>query len=71
MKLRVFVLPEGKIQIFVDEGTEEEARLVTKAVLVQLQASGIPFADIGEIELHRQGSDHVHITQEVKHEQQQ
>jgi hypothetical protein len=71
MKLRVFVLEGGKLQIFVDEGTEEEARLATKAVLAQLQASGIPFADIGDIELHRTGADHVHITQEVRHEQQQ
>ena len=67
--MRVFVLPGGKIQIFVDEGTEEEARLATKAVLTQLQAAGIPFSEIGDIELHRTGGTHVHVTQEVKHEQ--
>lgn len=67
--MRVFVLPGGKIQIFVDEGTEEEARLATRAVLTQLKASGIPFSDISDIELHRTGGTHVHVTQEVKHEQ--
>jgi hypothetical protein len=66
---RVFVLPGGKIQIFVDNGTEEEARTATRSVLAQLQTSGIPFSEIGDIEVHRTGGTHVHIVNEVKHEQ--
>lgn len=64
-KLRVFVLPQGKIQIFVDEGSEEEARSATRTVLAELKAAGIPFSEIGAVELHRTGSDHVHVLSEV------
>lgn len=65
---RVFVLPGGKIQIFVDNGTEEEATVATRSVLAKLQASGIAFSEIGDVEFHRTGGTHVHIINEVKHE---
>ena len=69
MKIRVFRLPiengKVKLQIFVDEGTFEEAQAATKRILAQLQAAGITFDEIGEIESHKTGSEHVHVTQEV------
>jgi hypothetical protein len=65
MKGRVFILPEGKIQLFVDEGTEEEARALTKKVFAQLRAAGVPLQQTSDIELHRTpGVEHVHIHQE-------
>ncbi len=69
VEARVFVLPGGRIQVFIDSGTEEEARAATRKALAVLQASGIPFADIGTIELHRAGAMHVHAVNEVRNEQ--
>ena len=72
MQVRVFRLPseDGKVrlQIFVDDGTFEEAQQATKLILAKLQAEGIRFDDIGEIESHRTGGDHVHVHQEEHHE---
>ena len=65
IQVRVILLSGGKLQIFVDNGTQEQATDATKRVLAQLQASGIPLSTIGEIELHRSGADHVHVTSEV------
>ncbi len=64
-RTRIILLPGGKIQVFVDEGTDEEATQISKGVLATLQAAGIPLESIGEVELHRTGSDHVHVEQEV------
>ena len=72
MQIRVFRLPseDGKVklQIFVDEGTFAEAQEATKRILAKLQAEGITFDEIGEIESHRTGGDHVHVQQEEHHE---
>jgi hypothetical protein len=73
VKIRVFRLPteDGKIrlQIFVDEGTFAEAQEATKRILAKLRAEGITFDEIGEIESHRTGGDHVHVQQqEEQHE---
>ena len=72
MKIRVFRLPteDGKVrlQIFVDDGTFEEAQAATKLILAKLQAEGITFDEVGEIESHRTGGDHVHVHQEERHE---
>ncbi|MEO9029383.1 MAG: hypothetical protein ABI413_11280 [Ktedonobacteraceae bacterium] len=68
IKARVFVLPGGKVQIFIDSGTEEEAKTATRAILAKMQAAGINFAEIGEIELHRTGAEHVHVITDVRQE---
>jgi hypothetical protein len=69
MKARVFVLPGGKIQIFVDEGTFEEAQALTKLIIGRLQAAGLPIEQTSEIEMHRDGVEHVHVQEEVSHDQ--
>jgi hypothetical protein len=69
VEARVFLLPGGKVQIFIDNGSEDQARTATRAILAQLAASGIAFESIGEIELHRTGgAPHAHVINEVKHE---
>ena len=68
-KVKVYVLPQGNIQVFVDDATDEEAVDITKRVYATLKAVGMPFDRIGEIEFHRNGGDHVHVVNEVKHEQ--
>ena len=63
MEIKVFVLPSGSIQIM-DDGqvSFEQAKQITDAVIAQLQASGVEFSEIGTVEQHRVGVEHVHIT---------
>ncbi|MGH2505870.1 MAG: hypothetical protein ACRDHZ_00385 [Ktedonobacteraceae bacterium] len=70
-QVRVFVLPGGKLQIFVDEGTEDEARIATRTVLAKMQAAGILLSEVGEVEMHRTGGTHVHVVEEARHDQRQ
>ena len=70
-KARVFVLPGGKIQIFIDEGSEEDAKIATRAILAKMQAGGVKFDSIGEIEMHRTGAEHVHVVTDVTQEVQE
>lgn len=63
MEVKVFVLPGGKVQIFVDgQVSFEQAEQVTKTVLAQLEASGVAFSEVGTVEQHRDGVSHAHIT---------
>jgi hypothetical protein len=66
MKIRVFALPGGNVQIFVDEGTFEEARAATSALLTQLKAQGVPVELVGQIEQHKADVTHVHVHQETE-----
>lgn len=68
MKARVFVLRGGKVQIFVDEGTFDEAKALTAQILAKLAAEGLPIELLGEVEMHRSGVEHVHVQGEVHHE---
>jgi len=65
-EVKVFVLPKGQLQIFVDNATDDEAVRIINAVLSQLQQVGVPLSDIGEIEFHRKGGEHVHVISEVR-----
>lgn len=63
-EVRVFVLPGGKLQVFVDGNgvSFEDARLATLRVLAQLRAQGLDVEQTSEIEQHRDaGIDHVHV----------
>ena len=65
-RTRIILLPGGKLQVFVDEGTDLEARQISEGVLATLQAAGIPLESIGEVEFHRTGAEHVHVENEVR-----
>ncbi len=65
MKIRVFALPGGNVQVFVDEGTFEVARAATNAILAQLQAQGLPVELVGQIEQHKDDVAHVHVHQDA------
>ncbi len=69
MKARLFRLPEGQIQIFVDEGSFEEAQAFTSTLIAQLQAQGIPAELVGKIEQHRDDVQHVHVQHDVSQKQ--
>lgn len=69
IQIQVFVLPAGKIQVFVDGPiTFAQARNITAVVIERLQAQGIAFSEIGIAEQHKDGVAHVHIHQGVHHE---
>ena len=67
MKARVFVLPDGNIQIFVDEGNFVEAKAKTEALLAQLKAQGLPVEMVGQVEQHKDDVSHVHVQSDVYH----
>jgi hypothetical protein len=69
VQARVFILPGGKLQIFIDSGTDDQAVEATQAILAKLKASGMEFDEVGDIEFHRDGrSDHIHVTHEIQQE---
>lgn len=65
MKIRVFVLPGPSIQVFVDEGTFEEAKAATNIIFGQLNAGGLPVELVGQVEQHKDDVSHVHVYQDA------
>jgi len=70
MEIKVFVLPGGELQIFVDGPVSvAQAEAATRVVLAQLQAAGVAVATIGPVEQHKDaGVTHVHVTGLQQHE---
>jgi hypothetical protein len=65
MEVKVFTLPGGQLQIFVDgDGVSyEDARAATDAVLARLRANGLDVQQTSEVEMHKTGGmSHVHVT---------
>lgn len=68
-EVQVFLLPNGEIQVFVDNATEEEAVAISKKVMAALKVSGLKFGSVEEPEFHKDGGDHVHVRNEAQNEQ--
>lgn len=66
MEARVFVLPSGRVQIFIDTGSFPEARAATERLLDAMEAESVGLQMTGEIEQHRDGADHVHVREQQK-----
>lgn len=67
LKVRVFVLPGGRLQIFVDNGSFEQAKTATLQLLQGIQAQAFSALQIeGEVEQHRDGHEHVHVRTALK-----
>jgi len=62
MKARIVILPTGQISAFVEEGNFEEARVALQRLLAQLEAQGLDFESVSDVEQHR----HEDIQQEVR-----
>lgn len=58
MKARIVILPDGQISIFTDEGTLESGKLQIESILSALQASGLEFSEIGQVEQHKHAHEH-------------
>ena len=67
MKMRIFALPGGQLQVFVDEGTFAEAKAATEEVLARLNALGLPVELVGQIEQHKNEVSHVHVLIDMDH----
>ena len=61
MKARIVIAPDGKLTIFVDEGTFEQASTAAKNLITSL---GGLIVSAGEPEQHRH-DDHEHVHTEV------
>lgn len=60
MKARVIITQDGKVAFFVDEGTLEDGKLAIEGLVKTLQADGVEFDSIGQVEQHRHAADQVH-----------
>lgn len=60
LPVRIFSLPGSKLQVFVDGGAFEQARITTLALFNALQTQGLPVSPTSEVESHR-NSEHVHV----------
>lgn len=62
VKMRVFVLPRGQVQIFVDSGSYNQAKAATLLLLENLEVEDVQVTRTSEIEQHIPGGmDHVHV----------
>jgi hypothetical protein len=66
LKLRVFVLSGGQVQVFIDSGTFAQAKEATLLLMQQMNSAGAELQFKSQVEQHRFGSAHAHITQTQK-----
>lgn len=57
---RIAITPDGKIAVFVDEGTLADAEPKLKALFELLQAGGLTLDEIDPVEQHRHDDAHAH-----------
>jgi len=67
MKVKVVVLPDGKISAFVEQGSYPEGKAALEKLLAALTGENVEFDDIGQIEQHRHDAIKVENTVEVHH----
>jgi len=60
MKARIAITADGKMGVFVEEGTLEEARPKLQALFALLEANDIVFDSIDDVEQHRHDDEHAH-----------
>jgi len=63
-RVKIIILPDGRITAYVEEGTFDDGQKALAKVLAGLAGEGIDFEDIGAIEMHRHEQtaveNHVH-----------
>lgn len=68
INLRVFLLSGGNIQVFVDNGTFEQAERITRSLLTTLSAQGLEVKlGPGGVEQHKPDVPHVHVQVKQTH----
>jgi hypothetical protein len=66
LKLRVFVLSGGQVQVFIDSGTFAQAKEATLLLMQQMNSAGAELQFKSQVEQHRFGPAHAHVTQTQK-----
>jgi hypothetical protein len=61
MQCRAVILPDGKLSLFISEGTYAEGKVKLEQLLATLKASGLEFDQVGIVEQHRHDDEHVHV----------
>lgn len=65
MQGRIVVMPDGRLGLFVDEGSFEEGKQAILRLLAELKAAGIEVEAVGEVERHRHTYETVAISEEL------
>ena len=60
MKIRIVITPDGQIALFSDTGTFTAGKEQLEKLLASLQADGVQFSEVGQVEQHRHDGEHVH-----------
>lgn len=60
VKAKVILMPDGSLQIVVQEGEYAAASARLSAFVENLKLSGLKFTSVGVIEQHRHDDQHVH-----------
>lgn len=63
MRAKIVILPNGQISTFIEEGSFEEGKQALAQLLAELEAEGMDFASVNEVEQHR----HAEVREEVRH----
>ena len=59
MKAKIVVLPTGQISVFVEEGSFEDGKLAIARLLSELEAQGLDFESVSDVEQHRHEAQRV------------
>ncbi len=65
MKARIVILPTGQISVFVEEGSFEDGKLAINRFLAELQAQGLDFESVSDVEQHRHEDQHLEVKRHV------
>lgn len=61
MKMRVVITPDGQVSVFSDDGTFGEGKEKIEMIMAALQAQGIKFDEVGQVEQHRHDHNGQHV----------
>jgi hypothetical protein len=66
VKAKIVIMPDGSVQIVVEEGEYAQASARLSAFVENLKLSGLKFTSVGVIEQHRHGPEHIHTHDVVR-----
>ncbi|MGB8645425.1 MAG: hypothetical protein WCF84_09315 [Anaerolineae bacterium] len=59
MRVNVVIFPDGQVSITVANGEFDAAKVAIQQAVEGLRASGVDFAEVGQIERHRHDDAHL------------
>ena len=55
------ILPDGKLSVFIAEGTFAEGKVKMEKMLSDLGLDGLEFSEVGQVEQHKHDTEHAHV----------